>query len=77
MGKQKKYKRKYKDLEELFDEMSSYLTNLVEDHNRATEELRYLEEFIRYKNLSEEFLYFKENTHEEYEDDLPFAKLTL
>ena len=77
MGKQKKYKRKYKDLEELFDEMSSHLTNLVEESGYNYAMMKYLEEFIRYKNLSEEFLYFKENAHEEYEDDLPFAKLTL
>ena len=50
---------------------------LIEDHRRSEENLRYLRDFIHYKNLEDEFRYFKENAHEEYEPDLPFSYLTL
>lgn len=58
-------------------EMSDVISNLMDDINNATEEIRYLQEYISYKNLGEEFVYFRKNAHEEYDEDLPFPRLTL
>ena len=57
--------------------MNDFLLNLIEDEKCAREELRYLNDFVRYKKLDEEFRYFREHAHEEYEPDLPFPHLTL
>ena len=80
MAKSNKYLKEqntYQNLQERCSEMSDFISSLVEDckHNEA--DLRYLNEFIRYKKLNEEYQYFRENAHEEYEEDMPFSYLTL
>lgn len=80
MAKNKKVVKEqdlYQNLLERYEDMNDFLQNLIEDNKRNEEDLRYLSEFIRYKKLEEEFRYFKENAHEEYEPDLPFSNLTL
>ncbi|MBQ7840752.1 MAG: hypothetical protein IJ390_09765 [Lachnospiraceae bacterium] len=67
----------YQNLQERYEEMHEYLLGLIEDHKRAEEELRYLNDFVHSKKLDEEFRYFREHAHEEYEPDLPFSHLTL
>lgn len=67
----------YKNLQERCSEMSDVISNLMDDINNATEEIRYLQEYISYKNLGEEFAYFRKNAYEEYDEDLPFPRLTL
>lgn len=57
--------------------MSDFISSLVEDCKQNETDLRYLNEFIRYKKLDEEYQYFRKNAHEEYEEDLPFSYLTL
>lgn len=80
MGKNNKAvkeEKKYQDLHELFEETSDYLSSLIEDHDRTKQDLRYLQEFIHYKKLDDEFRYFRKYAHEEYEEDMPFPYLTL
>jgi len=67
----------YQNLRERYEEMNDFLLSLLDDHKRAEEDLKYLNAFIHNKNLDEEFRYFRENAHEEYEPDLPFPYLTL
>ena len=67
----------YQNLQERYEEMQDFLLNLMEDHKCAEEDLKYLKDFIRYKKLDEEFHYFREHAHEEYEPELPFPHLTL
>lgn len=67
----------YQNLLERYEEMNDFLLNLIEDEKCAREELRYLNDFVHYKKLDEEFRYFREHAHEEYEPDLPFPYLTL
>ena len=76
MAKNKNLK-KLQELQELYEEVNDYLTNLLDDYRRQEEELRYLREYISYKNLEEEFYYFQKNAHEVYDEDLPFPYLTL
>ena len=40
-------------------------------------ELRYLEAFIEWKNLSDEFAYFEKHAFEKTDENLPFSRLTL
>ena len=67
----------YQNLQERYQEMNDFLLNLIDDHNRNEEDLRYLNDFIHYKDLDEEFHYFKEHAHEDTETDLPFPNLVL
>ncbi|MGF0032215.1 hypothetical protein ACQRBN_04525 [Bariatricus sp. SGI.154] len=67
----------YQNLRERYEEMNDFLLDLIEDYKHAEEDLKYLNDFIHYKKLDEEFCYFREHAHEEYEPDLPFPHLTL
>lgn len=73
----KKYKKKYKRLEERYEILNEHMLDITEDNDRYLNELRYLEAFIEWKNLNEEFLYFKNNAYEKYDENLPFSRLTL
>lgn len=73
----KKQKRLYQELQELHEEMSDFLSNVLDEQRRDSEELRYLKDFIHYQELEEEYLYFRRNAHEEENSDLPFPYLTL
>ena len=75
MAKRKAFK--VQDLYSQLDEMHSVISGLMDDQDKDLAEIRYLSEFISYKGLDEEYRYFCENAHEEYEEDLPFPHLTL
>lgn len=68
---------KVQNLNDQIDYMRDLITDLLRDQEIAHEEIRYLSDFISYKKLDEEYRYFRENAHEDYEDDLPFPILTL
>ncbi len=72
-----KEQNKYQNLQARYEEMNDFLLELMDEHKRTEEDLRYLGDFIHYKNLNEEFRHFREHAHEEYEPDLPFSHLTL
>ena len=65
------------NLQERYEEMNDFLLDLIEDPERAEEDLRYLKDFIHYKKLDEEFRYFREHAHEDENSELPFPYLTL
>jgi hypothetical protein len=73
----KKYKKKYNHLMELYDILNEHMLDITDDNERYLNELRYLEAFIEWKNLTNEFIYFKKNAYEQYDENLPFSKLTL
>lgn len=73
----KKYKKKYKRLQERYDILNEHMLDITDDNEQYLKDLRYLEAFIDWKNLNEEFLYFKNNAYEKYDEDLPFSRLTL
>lgn len=74
--RKKKLYRKYRLLQKINDEMSCCLSDYMERNNNNEREIKYLYDFIHYKNLENEFNYFSENAVEE-ETDLPFPRLTL
>ena len=57
--------------------MNDFLLDLIEDHKRAEEDLKYLKDFVHYKRLDEEFRYFREHAHEDENSELPFPYLVL
>lgn len=73
----KTFKQKYKELEELFDDLSYEFRYLRDDKIRIEEENYYLKEFIYFKGLEGEYLYFKDNAHEADDPDNPFPPLVL
>ena len=76
MAKNKKVikeQKKYQNLQERYEEMNDYLL----EHRCAEEDLRYLNDFIRYKKLDEEFHYFREHAREDENSELPFPYLVL
>lgn len=80
MGNRKKrikVQNKYQNLEERYQEMNEYLLDLLEEHRRTEEEVKYMHDFIHHQKMDEEYLYFKEHAHEEKESELPFPYLVL
>ena len=73
----KKQKKLYRELQELHEEMGDFLSDVLDEQRRNSEDLRYLKDFIHYQELEEEYLYFRRNAHEEENSDLPFPYLTL
>ena len=67
----------YRNLYENYEELSGFLTSTLDSQYRDMEEMRYLCEFIRYKDLDEEYAYFRENAREVRRKDMPFPILTL
>lgn len=75
MAKSKKVskeQKQYHDLLERYEEMNDYLLELIDEHEHTKEEHRYMNDFIHYKKLDDEFDYFKKHAHEDPETDLPF-----
>lgn len=55
----------------------THYVDLIDEHERIKEERRYMNDFIHYKNLDEEFSYFKKHAHEDTDTELPFPSLAL
>lgn len=68
---------KVQNLYAQLDAMRDLISSLLKDQEIDQTEIRYLSGFISYKKMDEEYCYFRENAHEEYEEDLPFPYLTL
>ena len=80
MAKNKKVikeQKKYHNLQERYEEMNDFLLDLIEEHKRAEEDLKYLKDFVHYKRMDEEFSYFREHAHEDENSELPFPYLVL
>lgn len=73
----KKQKKLYQEFQKLHEEMNDFLSDVLDEQRRDSEELRYLKDFIHYQELEEEYLYFRRNAHEAEDSDLPFPYLTL
>lgn len=70
---QKRYDALHNNYEELLD----HLHDLEKDQKLAHTELRYMNAFIKYKKLDDEFAFFREHAHEVHDEDQPFPTLTL
>lgn len=80
MAKNQKFireQKKYQNLQKRYEEMNDFLLELIENHKRAEEDLKYLKNFVHYKKMDEEFSYFREHAHEDENSELPFPYLVL
>lgn len=67
----------YRNLQECYEEACDYIQELISYQQSASNELKYLKDFIHYKKLDEEFAYFVENAVEDSDSELPFPYLTI
>lgn len=74
---QNNWKQKYEDLHEQFQEMSDYLTEIVTVQQNQAEYLEYLNDYIAYKGLEEDFNYFRENAHRDSDETTPFPRYVM
>ena len=70
-------KLSYEELEYWYRSSCEYIKNLEDNEQRMGSELHYLYSYLSWKNLSDEFRYFRENAREEHDSDSPFPILTL
>ena len=77
MGKRKKLIKKYQNLQERYEEMNDYLLDLINEQERAKEDMRYMGDFIHYQKLDEQYAYFRKHAHEDQNSELPFPYLVL
>lgn len=73
----KTFKQRYKELQDRFNELSYEFRNELDDNMRLEEENYYLKQFISFKELTDEYEYFKDNAHEADDPDNPFPPLVL
>lgn len=80
MSKNKAVKRQkltYQELDTLYDELSSQMDYYVQFKCDASRQLTYLNDFIRFKGLEDDFAYFCEHAIEDPDVELPFPHLIL
>lgn len=77
MDKKKNLKKQYESLQKRCSEMEEDLQYLIEKEKNLSIEWKYLNDFIHYKKLEEDYRYFCENAKLEEESEFPFPYLTL
>lgn len=77
MSKKSKKAKKIAKYKALYHETRNYLDDALAEIRSNERELYYLWEFISYNKLEADFEYFKDNAHEQYDEDMPFSYLTL
>ena len=73
----KKYKAKFVHLKTQYEELYDYMNDIREDNKQYLTELNYYAAFIEWKNLNDEFSYFRDNAYEKTDEDRPFSRLTI
>lgn len=72
-----KLKKLVKNLRRNSEEMSEELREMISSEKSRGEEMRYLEGFISWKGLDDEYAVFRQEAHEETEPGLPFPHLVM
>ncbi len=67
----------YQNLKECYQNACDELQELIHYQKTASREIKYLNDFIHYKKLDEEFAYFVKNAVEDTDSELPFPYLTI
>ncbi len=71
------YKTMYMRLKEQYQELYEHMEEVDDENRMLTSELYYYADYIKWKRLSVEFTYFRNNAYEKYDEDSPFPSLTL
>ena len=67
-----------KRLHEILDELYDHIQDQDSDIKELSNELSYLNDFIKWQGLTEEYNHFRANAHEEkLDEDLPFTTYVL
>ena len=72
-----KGQKSYQNLRNQYAEALDHIQKLEEDQRYRSKELQYLNDYIHYKGLDDDYRYFRQNAHEERDENLPFAFYTL
>lgn len=67
----------YQALQESYEEACSHICELEERHQVAEQELKYLQDYIHFRHLTEDYQFFHENAVPDPSEDLPFPRYTL
>lgn len=65
------------NLYEQIEEMHGFILSMLESQEIDRTEIRYLFDFLIYKDLEEEYQHFRKNAHEVQDEDKPFPRFTL
>lgn len=70
-------KLSYDELEEMYD-MACYDANkYMKESYEMSVDIKYLQDYIKWEKLDEEFLYFKKHSHLDTREDVPFPDYIL
>lgn len=75
--KKKDLKRELRLVRSNYAELYEHLVDVEAQYADLYLTYRYLSDFISYKNLSDEYYYFRENACEKQDEDNPFGCFTL
>lgn len=67
----------YQSLKESYGEACSEVADLYRENVKAWKELTFLKDFVRYKELEEEYQFFCEHAVPDPSEDLPFLHYIL
>ena len=67
----------YQNLQERYQEMNESVPDLMDDYKRSEGGLRYIGNFIHYKNPGDKFQHFKEPAYEDQDSGFSFPGLIL
>ena len=73
----KHLKRQLGNLQGRYSDACDELLSTLEEIRRLDKELRYLNDFIHWRNLEQEFRWFQHEAHEETNPDSPFPRLVM
>ena len=75
---QKAKKPSYNQLKDVLEEMYDHIHSQDQDIKYLSDEKQYLNDYIEWKGLTEDFEYFKTHAHKvRLDEDLPFENYVL
>ena len=73
----KKLKKQINNLKINSEEMSEELCRMIAEAKIRDEEMRYMQDFIRWKNPDDVYAVFRQKAYEDPDSDLPFPHLIM
>lgn len=70
-------KLSYKELEELYDMACFDANKYMKESNELSFNLKYLQDYVKWKGLEDDFIYFKKHAHLDTNEDIPFPDYVL
>ena len=67
----------YINIKASLEEACDHIHGLESDCQELASENRYLNDFLQYKGLTEEFRYIKDHAHPDNDEELPFHRYVL